>query len=294
MDRVSEGRRRHSPGMRRIPGKGRFLRRPGLVVFILVSAGFLCLFLHRPDPHRHLFDQENLDSLLRQSARDVAGEVGGGMGDLPAIRPVRRIQVQEYMMGRLDRFHNPVRPGPGKIRIEPWIRELAYGASRDFIGIYVPEVREIWVVPDAARKAENFDGHGEVFLRALVLHETVHAADFGRYGDWGKDGLPEEDRLVRFVLFEGHAEHVAHRALIRRYGKAEGDRLYDGVTVKNSWYRQGKKFMDCLYQGGGREMIDRVLRDPHASLDELGHPEACVARLLGKESPSVSHAASRP
>lgn len=131
-------------------------------------------------------------------------------------------------------------------------------------------------------------------LRAVLLHEAVHAASQARYG-WAEhfERLPAGPRTSAFgALLEGHAQFVGRR-LARRAGLSEafeefthaigaeppgmeaGERQIAMFVVADllAQYVDGEAFVAALVEAEGDDVFERLYREPPQEMGAVRRPE---------------------
>jgi hypothetical protein len=146
----------------------------------------------------------------------------------------------------------------------------------------------------------------EAAVRAILLHEAVHAVDFTKYGlaDSFDACANEGDLLCWSAMTEGHAQQVARHLsagddeLLR--GLADMERLLHDDEAHRSApealraalvtlafpYVEGEQFLDAVLAAGGQEAVDAVMRTPPTRPAEIEHPEFWFARST-REGPDI-------
>jgi hypothetical protein len=161
--------------------------------------------------------------------------------------------------------------------------------------------RELLVVPRSleaqARQQDLPELCSDTTLRALMVHELVHAWDDSLHGIPAlfarADSLDAAGACN--ALLEGHAQHVARRVCKAR-GWSAGFETYTGVIgrVPDSSkelgeatllmlrvqgaaigfsYRDGERFVAALESAGGAEAVARAFREPPRDGESILHPE---------------------
>jgi len=175
------------------------------------------------------------------------------------------------------------------------------GLAPALLAKYAFEERVILVSPEGfERNAEMLavpELLSEQALRAVIVHELVHAADVPRFAFAATlAGLDDPDRINALsAVLEGHAQHVARKvcaelgleAGFRHYNQAvvgvptdEGD---DGEAIRlmrrvarltlARTYTDGERFVAAIEKAGGPEGVERAFREPPRDLAEVGTPE---------------------
>lgn len=181
-------------------------------------------------------------------------------------------------------------------------RMFGWTASENLLAKYAFEKREVLVNPQVFEtSAVLYDDdaiNSEEFLRAVLVHELVHAADDARYSfSTVLQGLDNAPAISAYsAVFEGHAQFVA-RAICEAHGWQVGFELFTGMigylpeelledldtltalTLRASAsdartsYHSGERFIAALYTSGGEEAVARAFSAPPATLESVLNPE---------------------
>ncbi len=166
---------------------------------------------------------------------------------------------------------------------------------------YAWSTRELLVVPATWESHADLLGRPQLTsdgaLRAVMVHELVHALDDARF-DFGQTiaKLPTLDAVLAFnAVIEGHAQHVT-RAVCAKQGWNEGfDAFADSIGAipevppelgeltkvlmeiasvsLTSAYEDGERFIAELERAGSRDAIVRAFREPPSEMEFILHPE---------------------
>jgi hypothetical protein len=187
-------------------------------------------------------------------------------------------------------------------RAEQQAAELAREFAPFLLAKYVFESDDVLIQPEAFERVAARAGMPELLeepcVRAVLLHEFVHAADDERH-DFSRlfQGCRSTDALrAATAVVEGHAQLVA-RDLAERFGCVEGLATYtraitappralveSGDTgsqlalrtqsmLAASSYVDGEAFFVALRAAGGEEVVQRAFREPPADTVVIARPE---------------------
>jgi hypothetical protein len=243
--------------------------------------------------------QELLDSALAAARPAVEKQLGH---PLPEGFAGVRLGTGDEIRDALERENTPVL---GAIFGEEVGREQAQAFAESLgpalLAKYVFEERAILVSAEALhRNAELLvrpELESALVVRAIVVHEHVHADDVPRYdfaGLYVRAGDPDRLQALNAVL-EGHAQHVARRACAELRLSAgfdlftqaiaaevpEGAELGEGLRLLQRVQREtfgasyiaGERFMAAVEAKASRAGLERVLREPPRDMAEIHRPE---------------------
>ena len=185
--------------------------------------------------------------------------------------------------------------------------QLAAGLSMVLLAKYATATREILVCVDniieVAEEADHPALLARETLRAILVHECIHAIDHQRY-DWPSalsTMTTDAEATAYNAVIEGHAQLVA-RDLCERAGWTDGFEAYTrmigfapddhsavGAQVRiaaatlGAAYHAGERFLDHIDGDGDQEAIDAAFADPPAEMELVHYPEWYLDRDLYAE-----------
>ena len=193
-----------------------------------------------------------------------------------------------------------LRQAPDRDAAEREARAFAEATAPLLIAKYAWQARAIVVVLDTWNGQAQALGRpelgGDEMLRAVLVHELVHAIDDVEHGLealFAKIDSRDTAAGVNAVL-EGHAQHVARAvcaargwtkgfqdftdaigALPEQPGIDEGTLLFQRIASagERTAYHDGERFIAALERAGGRDAIARAFRDPPKDGQTVFHPE---------------------
>lgn len=150
---------------------------------------------------------------------------------------------------------------------------------------------------DQARALVRPELTGDATLRAVLVHELIHAWDDASHGLTGLlAGLETLDAVMAMnAVIEGHAQFEARRVcersgwtagfdlLTATIGEVHESTAFLGETAQQalriqaaslaSAYRDGERFIAALHAAGGDELVARAFREPPDDLGTILHPD---------------------
>lgn len=171
-------------------------------------------------------------------------------------------------------------------------------------GFYDPFTRQLIVRKDPPASA---GGMGPDGLRVILAHEIEHALQDQNFGIPDLAALPDDDvRLARSALYEGDAMAVMTAFAARRAHKPVKSAIASGAAMLRALdsqtllrvsgkspqllhappvireelvvpYAGGFALVAEAYRRGGFPLVDRMFRNPPASVHQVLHPDAYFA-----------------
>lgn len=179
-------------------------------------------------------------------------------------------------------------------------RQVGASLAQVVFAKYAWSTRELLVVPAAwqaqAHLLDRPEMTGDAALRAVLVHELVHAWDDARVGLTAfLAGLDSNDAvLAASALIEGHAQFRARR-LCERHGWSPGFEAFtsgigqvpegsaamgegmqlllriQGANLRSA-YLDGERFVAALHAAGGDELVARAFQSPPGDAETILHP----------------------
>ncbi len=262
------------------------------------------LFLQTPRPAQgdaapgqtpFRFEQANLDALFKQLHPLVEAELGSP-GRAIKLRLASAPEVHQALVeeNRVILGHQLDAPE----LVENSAQALAEALTPILLAKYALGSGEILVLEEnfgrLARALKLPELQSPEVLRAVILHELVHAFDDAQHG-MGKTLLQLEaaDRIKAMnAVIEGHAQHVARR-ISKQQGWLEGFESFNRAILASpiadpdsaeayvqrvqsstltAYYLQGEKFIDAIAAAAGQPAVVALLKDPPTDMAVIYEP----------------------
>lgn len=190
---------------------------------------------------------------------------------------------------------------PDEEKAKAQAKSLGDAAGAVTFAKYSWSAREFLVVPRTweqnARLLELPAMTADATLRAVMVHELVHASDDRAHGLAALvDGADSIDAASAInAVVEGHAQHATRRVCkargwsagfdtftgaigaIPESSKAQGEALLTILRAQSAnmtfAYKDGERFIAALEAAGGAEAVARAFREPPRDGETILHPE---------------------
>lgn len=186
-------------------------------------------------------------------------------------------------------------------RAEAEARQLGQASAQFVFAKYAWSTREVLVLCEPwelqAERLDRPEMCDDASLRAVLVHELVHARDDAEFGLAAVLERADSNDAASALnaLIEGHAQFLARRVCAEA-GWAAGFEAFTGAigalpesnaaldevtrtllriqsaTLQGA-YHQGERFVAALHAAGGAERVARAFREPPRDGETIAHPE---------------------
>lgn len=231
------------------------------------------------------FSQAHLEEIVAELSQSLADEVQVKFPP-PSVRVVSPDELQEILRAELEP-QMMLQFEAGEARRNAARMASAY--KRGLLGKFSRFDGAVLVVPENFERLKAVLGRpdisGEAMLRAVLLHELVHAFDEHRFGVVTRlgDAKTAEQLQVMDVLLEGHAQYLTER-ILRLQGKPELFADLEGVLLATPpGAEEGERFVLQLLSHSQRF----AYREGHRFFRRMAelHPDKDLAAMLYAEPP---------
>lgn len=211
-------------------------------------------------------------------------------------------------------------------RAEAEARQLGAAFAQLAFAKYAWSTRELLVLSGQwelqAERLDRPEMCDDGTLRAVLVHELVHARDDAEFGLSAvlQQADSNDATSALNALIEGHAQFLARRVCAAA-GWTEGFEAFTGAigalpestaeldeftrtilrvqsAALTSAYHQGERFVAALEAAGGPERVARAFREPPRDGETIAHPEWYLdpgtrPRVLYDAEPALAHFAAR-
>ncbi len=242
--------------------------------------------------------QERLEALGEDVRPLVEKAAGRTFRKPPALGISTAEEVAKVLAGELVPQFRAQVPGTSHDEAREAAGRMATLYAGILLGKYQPAGHRIHIVAENFRKLADLMKRPRIatpeHLRAVVIHELVHALDEQDYRATSRLGEAKtaDEIVILNALVEGHAQHVLRRvleaeqahAVFREFeesttaelpGLSEGEKVLSQLLTASLRfaYVDGRLFFDRLAAAGRKTTVGEVFRAPPASKDVLLHPE---------------------
>lgn len=227
----------------------------------------------------------------------VERETGTRFRTPPLIKLASRGAVRRAVRDDQERLLRVIRPDLKGRELRQAATQLGEAFAPTFLGKYLHTERAIYVVPENFASLADELGRpalkSEAFLRTILIHETVHAADQEAYGAVTRlfEAKDAEALQVAGAVTEGHAQFVTRRILAAE-GREEIFRTFEGLITSDPpglteaeklmtrivtaqfrfSYVQGRAFFEEIHRTGKQSAVVRALRTPPTRISQISRP----------------------
>lgn len=243
-------------------------------------------------------DAKTLAEAEREARAAVEAALGVDLSQGPRVVLSTVDEVEEVLSAEnVETFRNQIEdPEQADAERERFARLM----SAAVLAKYSWSADEVMVVAghfeDMAEELDEPELHSPEALRALLVHELVHAVDDYRFDYSSRlTSMSAADHILCLeAVMEGNAQRVARDVAQEREWSSGFDAFTRSITAIpgvedmdplerymaemsvvrfGTSYHDGERFVRAVLEGGGAEALERAFREPPTSTEILFHPE---------------------
>lgn len=248
-----------------------------------------------------------LTAMLDELRTALASECGILVPEAVTVRVAKREEIEEALTKEFSAQFVAIaaaeaaagRDDSSELEARRVAASLAQATSLGVLGKYEFATQTILICEENLEELQEIAAMPSVLatrdgVRALLIHECVHAADHAlNHLDDLIAGARSHDELRALnALSEGHAQFVTRKAVAKLGGvepfeaftswigkKIEGESVAETLIAQvaqatlASAYLDGERFVTALYDAGGNEAIARAFKEPPKEAILIDFPE---------------------